>query len=77
MRIFSKKAFQFDHPTGDQPSVQVRALDFATVPDWVADAAMYKWASQDGDVELIENKADEIAAETGKSKSAKKPDDAQ
>lgn len=69
MRIFSKKSFQFDHPAGSEPAVVVQALAFADVPDWVKQSQMYKLASVAGEVEIIENKADERAA--GRKKPAK------
>ncbi|MGD8188565.1 hypothetical protein ACQCN2_01060 [Brevibacillus ginsengisoli] len=78
MRIFSKKSFQFDHPTGQEPAVVVLAGSFVDVPDWVSDSTMFKLASQDGDVDVIGNKKDEIAAETGsrgKVAAAKKPEE--
>lgn len=73
MRIFSKKAFQFDHPAGSAPAVTVQAGSFGDVPDWIADSIMFKLAKQDGDVEVIGSRQDEIAAETGtKAKAAAK-----
>lgn len=64
MRIFSKKAFKFDHPAGQEPAVIVRSNDFATVPDWVAKSAMFQLASSVGEVSVIETKQDEKVAET-------------
>lgn len=71
MRIFSKRAFRFNHPAGD-PDVQpvyVKDQAFSDVPDWVAESATFKLAIQDPNelISVIENKKDEIAAETGKS----------
>lgn len=65
MRIFSKKAFQFDHPAGDQPAVVVQPQAFADVPDWVEDSTMFKLASGEDSVMVIGSRQDEIAAETG------------
>lgn len=65
MRIFSKKAFQFNHPKNAALFVIVAAAAFADVEDWVADSTMFKLASKDGDVEVIGGRADEKAAETG------------
>ncbi|WNF07261.1 hypothetical protein [Brevibacillus borstelensis] len=80
MRIFSKKAFKFDHPAGQESAVIVRSNDFATVPDWVKDSAMFKLASTVGDVSIIETKQDEKAAESDAENKAqrgrKKADDA-
>lgn len=78
MRIYSKKAFQFDHPAGQEPAVVVRSQDFAIVPDWVTHSTMFKLASASGDVTLIEDKKDEKAAEKGgrtKSASDKKAEE--
>jgi hypothetical protein len=67
MRIFSKKALQFDHPKGADAasSVVVQVGSFASVPDWVAESTMFMWAKADGDVEVITDRESEIAAETG------------
>ncbi|QDX92063.1 hypothetical protein EEL30_06580 [Brevibacillus laterosporus] len=65
MRIFSKKSFQFDHPAGQEPAVVVQSQSFADVPDWVSRSLMFKLASQNEDVTLVENKQDEKVAETG------------
>lgn len=63
MRIFSKVALRFDHPAGQEPAVVVRPQDFADVPDWVADSAMYKLASGDETVTEIETRNDERKAD--------------
>jgi hypothetical protein len=64
MRVFSKKAFQFDHPADpNEASVTVQALSFADVPEWVTESSMFKLASAEGSVEVIENKVQEAAAE--------------
>jgi hypothetical protein len=65
MKIFSNKTFQFDHPTGDIEPVVVQNNAFDTVPDWVEDSAMFKLASADGDITIINNKGDELTAEKG------------
>lgn len=70
MKIHANKAFQFDHPKDASVNVVVQP-GFAGVPDWVADSIMFGYASQDGDVTVIETKQDEIAAETGDAKAAK------
>lgn len=77
MRIFSKKAFKFDHPAGHEPAVIVRSNDFATVPDWVAKSAMFQLASSVGEVSVIETKQDEKVAESdaAKSQRGRKRDD--
>ncbi|MCM3141665.1 hypothetical protein [Brevibacillus sp. MER 51] len=65
MRIYSRKAFQFDHPAGQEPAVVVRAADFAEVPNWVKHSSMFKLASQAGDVTVAETKQAVKEAETG------------
>lgn len=65
MKIFSKKSFQFDHQSGEVAPVVVQHNDFAIVPDWVEESAMFKLALADGDVSIIETKADESATEKG------------
>lgn len=78
MRIFSKKAFKFDHPAGQESAVIVRSNSFDTVPDWVKDSAMFKLASAAGDVSIIETKQDEKVAEAdaeAKAQRRKKADD--
>lgn len=62
MRIFSKKAFQFDHPTGAESSVVVQSQSFADVPDWVAKSSMFALASSAEEVTVIESKGDEKKA---------------
>ncbi|MGG3884347.1 hypothetical protein [Brevibacillus panacihumi] len=68
MRIFSKKAFQFDHPAGQEPAVVVRSQDFAIVPDWVEHSAMFKLASAAGEVSVFETKQEEKAIEADATK---------
>lgn len=70
MRIFSKKSLRFHHPKDNQTTATVQNQSFADVPDWVEESSMFKLASQDETVTVIESKKDEIAAET--SKTAKK-----
>ncbi|MBG9773564.1 hypothetical protein [Brevibacillus laterosporus] len=65
MRIFSEKSFQFDHPAGQEPAVVVQSQSFADVPDWVSQSLMFKLASQNEEVTVVENKKDEKKAETG------------
>lgn len=76
MRIFTKRAFRFNHPdpASDEQPVYVQDQAFADVPDWVSDSATFKLANQDPNelISVIESKKDEITAETGKS--AKKTD---
>lgn len=67
MRIFSKRAFRFDHPAG-APDVQplyVRDQEFTDVPDWVADTETFKLAHKHELITVIESKKDEKEAEKG------------
>ncbi|WP_143088426.1 hypothetical protein [Paenibacillus algorifonticola] len=68
MRIFSKAALQFDHPKDFSVKASVRPGEFKDVPDWVEDSVMFKLASKDGTVMLVDSKAQEIAAETPETK---------
>lgn len=64
MRVFSKATLRFDDPDRQQHSVVVRALDVgATLPDWVTKSAMFKLASSDGTLEVIETRAQAADAE--------------
>lgn len=70
MRIFSKKSFQFHHPADQEASVNVQALSFTDVPDWVSDSTMYRLALSEGSIDVVETKADEIKAELKAEKKA-------
>lgn len=59
MRIFVKRSMQFDCPAGQNEPVTVMHQSFADVPNWVAESAMFKLASQDKSVTVIENPYDE------------------
>ncbi|MFP3391010.1 hypothetical protein [Brevibacillus sp. SIMBA_040] len=72
MRIFSKKTLQFDDPNKQEPSVVVRAQDFATVPEWVLKSSMYQLASADGTVSIVETRADVAAIENPETEKLKK-----
>lgn len=64
MRVFSKTTLRFDDPDGQEPSVVVRAHDVgATVPDWVPKSNMFKLASADGTLEVLESRQDAAKAE--------------
>ncbi|MFB0841787.1 hypothetical protein [Paenibacillus oleatilyticus] len=63
MRIFSKKALQFDHPTNAEKPVVVQLNSFADVPDWVQHSTMFQFASSDESVLVIYSKQDEVVAE--------------
>lgn len=61
MRIFAKKAFRFR--VGDQV-VTTKPMAFADVPDAVAKTPLFAWAKADGDIEVINKKADQVKAES-------------
>ncbi|WP_088832727.1 hypothetical protein [Paenibacillus tyrfis] len=74
MRIYSKKTFQFDHPTGAFPAVLAEKERVADVPDWVAHSTMYQWAVSSGDLERIDSRQDEKEIESdNKEEKAFKP----
>lgn len=69
MRVFAKKAFQFTQ-YGEKDGMKVvvqtattSPLQFCDLPDWVDKDPMFGWAKADGDIELIQTKADEKEAE--------------
>ncbi len=70
MRIFSKKAFKFPNPGRSDSAVTVRAREFAVVPDWVKDTLLFRLASQDGDITVLESHAQ--VAEVEKKEAADK-----
>ena len=53
MRIFTKKAFQFEKQ--NTKSVITKAMDFQDVPDWVKNTLLFQLALKDGSVQIIEN----------------------
>lgn len=66
MRIFTKKSFAFKNNSGD--SVVTRPLDFADVPDWVANDLIFTWGVADGDITVTESPKQEKAAGKAASK---------
>jgi hypothetical protein len=69
MRVFAKKSFEFKL-TGNKDGRQVVAekvttspLSFCDLPDWVVQDPLFHWARKDGDIELIQSKAEERLAE--------------
>jgi hypothetical protein len=74
MRIFSKKHLRFHHPKDSEETVSIQSQSFGDVPDWVADSSMFKLASKDETVTVIESKKDELEAETGTKKDKKNKD---
>jgi hypothetical protein len=71
MRLFSKASLQFNHPKDNSIKAVVRAGQFSTVPDWVVDSAMFKLASADETITVIESAAQEVAAEKSAGRSRK------
>jgi len=69
VRVFSKRTFEFtrrEEKDGLMAAVEVArtgTLDFFDLPDWAVSDPLFKWAQQDGDIEVIFNKADEKEAE--------------
>jgi hypothetical protein len=63
MRIFSKRAFRFDHPAGESEKVYVPDQQFSDVPDWVAATATFKLATKHDLINVIESKKEEKAVE--------------
>lgn len=65
MRIFSKKAYRFDHPSGRDAGgpVFTQALSFHDVPDWVKESNMFKLALSAGEVSVTDDKSEEAKVE--------------
>ena len=69
MRVFAKKTFEFSRrELKDGLSVVVEKattipLGFKDLPDWVENDPLFGWARKDGDLEIIQNKNDQKAAE--------------
>lgn len=51
MRIFTKKAFQFEKQ--NVPSVITKAMAFQNVPDWVKNTLLFELALKDGSVQVL------------------------
>ena len=51
MRIFTKKAFQFEKQ--NMPAITTKAMSFQDVPDWVKDTLLFELALKDGSVQVI------------------------
>lgn len=69
MRVFAKKTFEFSRRELKDGLMVVAEkattipLGFKDLPDWVEDDPLFGWARKDGDIEIIQDKADEKAAE--------------
>ncbi len=51
MRIFTKKAFQFEKQ--NVPPVITKAMAFQNVPDWVKNTLLFELALKDGSVQVL------------------------
>lgn len=51
MRIFTKKAFQFEKQ--NMSAITTKAMAFQDVPDWVKDTLLFELALKDGSVQVI------------------------
>lgn len=53
IRVVSKKSLGFRN-IDDNSIVTVRPLVFAELPDWVINDPLYRWATADGTLEVVE-----------------------
>lgn len=53
IRVVSKKSLGFRN-IDDNSIVTVRPLVFAELPDWVVNDPLYRWATADGTLEVVE-----------------------
>ena len=51
MRIFTKKAFQFEKQ--NVPPVITKAVAFQDVPDWVKNTLLFELALKDGSIQIL------------------------
>lgn len=51
MRIFTKKAFQFEKQ--NMSTITTKAMTFQDVPDWVKNTLLFELALKDGSVQVI------------------------
>jgi len=71
VRVFAKKSFEFSRRELKDGMMVVAEkattipLAFKDLPDWVVNDPMFGWARADGDIEIIQGKAAEKAAELG------------
>lgn len=71
MRVFAKKAFEFTKRELKDGMMVVAEkattipLAFKDLPDWVESDPLFGWARKDGDLEIIQSKADEKSVELG------------
>lgn len=65
MRIYARKAFEFENSDGEKAAVKVSS--FETVPDWVEKTLLFDLALKDESIVVITNKEDEKKVEDPKS----------
>ena len=51
MRIFTKKAFQFEKQ--NMSTITTKAMTFQDVPDWVKNTLLFELALKDGSVQVL------------------------
>ena len=70
MRVFTKVALEFIRYEGNREVEKARtsSLAFSDLPDWVKDDQTFKWALASGDLEVMQTKQDETAAEMSANK---------
>lgn len=59
MRILSRVAIQFKHPTDRRLNYTIRPdqkLLLLDAPDWLADSSLFKWAVSDGSIDVVYTK---------------------
>ena len=56
--VFSNKSANFNHPKDYSTVVNVRALTFETVPDWVLDSKMFQLLKKENSIRIIESNKD-------------------
>jgi hypothetical protein len=61
MRIFARKAFEFENSDGEK--VTVNMASFATIPDWAEKTPIFALALKDESIVVITNKEDEKKVE--------------
>lgn len=74
IRVVSKKSLGFRN-IDDNSIVTVRPLVFAELPDWVVNDPLYRWATADGTLEVVE--PDPVLAPHSSDDSEEKIDDSE
>lgn len=66
MRIFARKAYSFSRKevingqTAEVETFQVKPGVFTEAPEWIKNDIMFKWAKEDGDLEVVLSANDDI-----------------